>query len=58
MRLPRMTTRRWMVVVLVVALILVAITQLLAPILWDLEGRARDDAWVKEKTGRGDDGTY
>jgi hypothetical protein len=58
MRLPRMTTRRWMVVVVIAALILVAITQLVAPILWDSEGRARDDEWLKAKSGRSDDGSY
>ena len=47
MRLPQMTTRRWMLVVVVLALILVAATRLLGPIVWDLRGRARDDHWLK-----------
>jgi hypothetical protein len=54
MRLPRMTTRRWMVVVVIVALIFVAVTQLVAPILWDSEGSARDDEWLKTKRGSSD----
>ncbi len=47
MRLSHMTTRRWMLVVAVLALALVAITRMVVPIVWDLRGRARDDHWLK-----------
>lgn len=47
MRLPQMTTRRWMLVVAVVALTLVAVTRLVVPIVWDLKARAEDDHWLK-----------
>ena len=50
MRLPRMTTRRWMFVVAVLALSLAAVTQLIVPIVWDLRERARDDHWFKMNT--------
>jgi len=50
MRLPRMTTRRWMFVVAVLALSLAAVTQLIVPIVWDLRERARDDHWFKVNT--------
>jgi hypothetical protein len=54
MRLPEMTTRRWMLVIAAVALILAVITQMIAPIVWDREGRARDAQWLKEKSGEHD----
>jgi hypothetical protein len=47
MRLPQMTTRRWMLVVAVLALSLVVVTRLVVPIVWDLRGRARDDHWLR-----------
>jgi hypothetical protein len=50
MRIPRMTTRRWMLVFAVLALSLAAVTQLIFPIVWDLRGRARDDHWLKVNT--------
>jgi hypothetical protein len=58
MRPPRMTTRRWMIVVVLVALILGAITQLVVPIMWDSEGRARDDEWLKTKSSPGEPGLF
>ncbi len=47
MRLPQMTTRRWMFVVAVLALMLVLVTRLAVPIVWDLRSRARDDHWLQ-----------
>ncbi len=56
MRLPEMTIRRWMVVVAVLALTLVAVTRIVVPISWDLEGSAEDDHWLKWNIeGRADD---
>ena len=46
-----MTTRRWMLVVAVLALILIVVMRLIAPIVWDRQGRARDDLWLKAKSG-------
>jgi hypothetical protein len=56
MRRPRMTMRRWMVVVVFVALILGAITQLVVPIMWDSEVRAKDDDWLRTKCSPGEPG--
>jgi hypothetical protein len=42
-----MTTRRWILVVTVLALSLVAVTRLVVPIVWEFRGRARDDHWLK-----------
>jgi hypothetical protein len=36
-----------MIVVVVLALMLVLITRLVAPIVWDLRARARDDRWLQ-----------
>jgi hypothetical protein len=58
MRLPRMTMRRWMIVVVLVALILGAITQLVVPIMWDSDGRARDHDWLKTKSSQGEPGPF
>ena len=55
MRLPRMTVRRWMIAVAIVALALVVAMRLFAPIVWDIEGRARDDQWLKVQWGEGGD---
>jgi hypothetical protein len=37
-----------MIAVAVVALSLVAIMRLVVPIVWDLQGRAGDDHWLKK----------
>jgi hypothetical protein len=52
MRLPRMTTRRWMVLIALVALALVAI-QMAALLVRDARQKAADerwaDAWLREQ---------
>jgi hypothetical protein len=45
MRLPRMTTRRWLLLVGLAALCLVAV-QALRAIAWDTHMRAVDDFWI------------
>ena len=57
-QLPQMTTRRWMLVVAVVALALVAVLRLFVPIVWDLQGRARDDHWLKTEVFDFEGGRY
>jgi hypothetical protein len=49
MRLPRMTTRRWMIAVSVVAVLIGVITRIFAPILRDLQEREDDARWVRER---------
>jgi hypothetical protein len=46
-----MTTRRWMLVIAAFALILGVVMRLIAPIVWDRQGRARDDKWLKAQSG-------
>jgi hypothetical protein len=58
MRRPRMAARQWMVLVVLVALVLGAITQHVIPIMWDSEGRARDDNWLKTKSSPGEPGLF
>ena len=55
MRLPEMTTRRWMLVIAAVALIVTVVVRMIAPVNWDIEGRARDDQWLKVKSGYRDE---
>ena len=50
-RTETMTMRRWMLVIAALALILGVVMRLIAPIVWDRQGRARDDTWLKEKSG-------
>jgi len=40
-----------MLVVAVLAFILFVLTRLLVPIVWDRQGRARDDHWLRVKEG-------
>ena len=45
MRLPQMTTRRWMIVVAICAIALVAY-RIIALILWDARKKQADDRWL------------
>ena len=53
MRLPRMTTRRWMVLIVAVALLLATLILMVSPLSWDLRERERDNLWLKEKFNEG-----
>jgi hypothetical protein len=46
-----MSTRRWILVIAALALILAVVMRLIAPIVWDRQGRAKDDLWLKAQSG-------
>jgi hypothetical protein len=53
MRLPRMTIKLWMVLVVAVALVLATQILMLGPLSRDFEERAEDDRWMKEQFNEG-----
>jgi hypothetical protein len=53
MRLLRMSTRGWMILVAALALLLAAQILMVHPISWDLRERARDNGWLKEQFNEG-----
>ena len=46
MRFPRMTTRRWMIVIALVAVVL-SIIPLIGSVIWDARHKADDAKWIR-----------